>query len=73
MEDRDIMSCNLSIVDIYGDKTTLKMKEHVTHKNEITQILNWFKVFLNAMGYEFVEEVKVVNRTTQHELSSKDE
>ncbi len=69
-EDMPKIGCDLTILDETGNITTLNKHEHLYYDHELSQIANWFKYLVQAMGYEWVKEVTI--SSGDKEFSSED-
>ena len=71
-EDREpVIACDLTLVDELGNVTNLSKSEIMYFDDELSQIADWFKRLVNAAGYDFVEEVKIISSNNK-EFSSED-
>jgi hypothetical protein len=69
---KDIISCDLSITDAYGDTTRLIKSEELICSNDISPYLLWFRNLLVSAGFEFVDEIVAITDSSNKEFSSKD-
>ena len=75
-EDKPILGCSFTIVDSEGDVTTLEKHEQQYYDHELSQYAQYFKALLKAVGYEWIDEVKVISHKhddiEEKEFSSED-
>lgn len=77
-EEAQKIGCSLTIADENGDITTIEKHESKYYDHELCQYAQWFKSLIHAMGYEWVDEVKIVSHghgdweDEDKEFSSKD-
>ena len=62
-EERPKIGCSLTIVDENGDITTIEKNEFKYYDHELCQYAQWFKSLIHAMGYEWIDEVKIVSHS----------
>ena len=54
------LGCSFSIIDPNGDITTIEKNERQYYDHELCQYAQYFKSLLQAAGYEWIDEVKIV-------------
>lgn len=71
-----VISCDFTVIDSDNHVTGLQKQENLYYQHELSQYAQYFKLLLNSMGYEWVDEVKIVshdsNCKVDKEYSSED-
>lgn len=58
------VACELKYTDIDGIETTFCQEAPMYREHELNQLAEYFKRFVNAIGYEWVEEVQIIKHET---------